>query len=320
MIPNYGFGQKFSLAAWTAKTGAVPGFGAKGTGAVDSKQYAANPGFGDDLAAFMAPAFLPLAPDSDGFRLPDDGGCIFSVIGPWKGLAGGQPLRVQCINQTSSIVYPNNPAKDLFGMRSSEADGTEDLTPVFGQGAPANEDVLSFSLPPLPRGTYTVRVLYGPGYVQYFSITDAFTVIFRHQARQAWQIRTRLPKHWFGAGPRTSAAEPLVLNDTDAQAQFPGSFSWVWSRAIAESLQEFSGTAVVRLRADFQEDATTALVETTLGFPQQGVFGVGKKRFSYTGRTADTLTGCTVIKAADGRTIPLGSLVAYIQSSWAPTE
>lgn len=72
--------------------------------------------------------------------------------------------------------------------------------------------------------------------------------------------------------------------------------------AIGEALNEVGGLRFTRVTANHALGATTANVETTFGWPTTGKFIVQGTLYSYTGRSALTLTGISYV--VDGVAIP----------------
>lgn len=74
----------------------------------------------------------------------------------------------------------------------------------------------------------------------------------------------------------------------------------VFTRMFGEAVQELAGRALTRLVAGFGEDDAIAYVETTLGFPNKGAFFVNGRRYTYTGKTDASFTGCVKQRPYDG--------------------
>jgi len=78
-----------------------------------------------------------------------------------------------------------------------------------------------------------------------------------------------------------------------AMSEWPHEILREWTRLIGEEFQQVAGVASTRLVEAFPSAGGTAFVETTLGFPDTGAFFVGPRKYSYTGRTPVSFTGCT---------------------------
>lgn len=74
----------------------------------------------------------------------------------------------------------------------------------------------------------------------------------------------------------------------------------VVTRMFGEAVQDLAGRALTRLVAGFGEDDAIAYVETTLGFPNKGAFFVNGRRYTYTGKSDASFTGCVKQRPYDG--------------------
>lgn len=112
-------------------------------------------------------------------------------------------------------------------------------------------------------------------------------------------------------------AAPAVNGNT---AEWPGRILEAMTRGLGEELQVLSGHAVTLLVDDFEEDATVAFVETTLGFPAAGGLYVGQRRYTYAAKTDCSFTGCQKTREWDGTAVSAWTTVTYDANSWLPVE
>jgi hypothetical protein len=110
---------------------------------------------------------------------------------------------------------------------------------------------------------------------------------------------------------------PAVSGDT---SEFPGRILQAVTRATGEEIQVISGRAMTRLVAPFGENDAVAFVETTLGFPPKGRFVAGNRKYTYTGRTDCSFTGCVKLREWDGTAVSEWTTVLYDPYSWFPEE
>lgn len=92
-----------------------------------------------------------------------------------------------------------------------------------------------------------------------------------------------------------------------------------WSRAIAQTVQEFVGVPTTVLTQDIQPAETSIYVETTLGFPLVGYVFVGGARYRYQGRGPAAFHDVTPDEPAT-RTQPRRQVVYLDTSSVWPPE
>jgi hypothetical protein len=101
---------------------------------------------------------------------------------------------------------------------------------------------------------------------------------------------------------------------------YPHKYLQAVTRATGEELQTLSGRALTRLVSDFGEDDPVAFVETTLGFSNTGSFFVGPRKYTYTGKTDCSFTGCKKTREWDGTMLTQWTAVTYDPYSWVPEE
>lgn len=321
--PGYfGFGSPSSVA--DADGFYDSGFGSPEPPAWDPSVFV-DLGFGDPNVGYDLPIFLSPSVAGEDIWYPDDGGIVCtvsSVAGSVWSLLGGT-FRVKFRAQDATL-YP----KDQVGALAPGA-RTKTSLPAdrFNLVPLADGRRLRFCMPPLPLGIYDVVVYYGSGYAQSIEILEAFRVVFRHLSREEWNIRSKFPEIWKGAGPRSEATEPML---EDVPGQWPHALLRALTRAVAEEAQLTSGKALTRITSTFQEPTLAVPsasipaapgicnVETTLGFTDSGSFFVGPKEFTYTGRTSTSFLGCLPIRVYDGLEMDVGTLITSSIHHWYP--
>lgn len=104
---------------------------------------------------------------------------------------------------------------------------------------------------------------------------------------------------------KTAGGAPLLLVEKTKtfvvpvqngdMSEWPHEILREWTRLIGEEFQQVAGVASTRLVEAFPSDGGTAFVETTLGFPSAGAFFVGVRKYTYTGKSPVSFTGCAPI-------------------------
>lgn len=162
-----------------------------------------GPGFGDEypLSSTLAAQVVVVLPDGAS-ALPDDGGELVQLLGPWEQvLAGVQgPYRVRLLDSFTGHSYPDGVTK--YACHSG----------IAGQGTDCQTDLalvhLQFAMPVCPPGIYDVQVSYGTAWGNSLTLIKVLRVVRRTYSRQQWTIRAGLMPHW-AAGARQSGAERL---------------------------------------------------------------------------------------------------------------
>lgn len=310
----WGFGHPSEFLGDTEPYG-VMGFGdPSNLLAANQDTTPAIMGFGAPYDDYLSPSGVVgqgiQAGTPDGLPwFPDNGGEMLFLSGPWAG--NPESFRVKVVNRDTGISYPNDPTKSLLGMRGIRPGSGVDLH-VRGDG------LIACSLCPLPPGVYDVRVLFGPGYAQAYVIEEAFRVVYRYYSREAWSIRSSVPAHWHGMGPRSIQAEPPV----GANSAFPQRNYRSLSAAIAEEIQACGGKALTRLTSEvvWSLGESVLQVETTLGFPNAGTVFVGPWEYSYSGRTPVAFLNCLPKQVYPELALPSGTPVVSKPADWLPPD
>lgn len=87
--------------------------------------------------------------------------------------------------------------------------------------------------------------------------------------------------------------------------------------ALGKELQYLDGAPVFILRANFSPGDTVMLVNSTLGAPPQGWVASNGMQVPYTGKTADSFTGCSGIRA---RAIPINAQISLVTDKILPPK
>jgi len=135
-----------------------------------------------DNAEQTVPAILPVK-----IRIFDDSGTFYNKLGT---VAGGE--------STADFVY---------GCAIGAGSNLLPLHPVAG-GTTAQ--MVFFALSPLPPGTYSIRIYYGPTLAQRKDLLKAFRIVRRNRSTSAYHMRTNVPP-LFKVGPRSQRSEDLIL-------------------------------------------------------------------------------------------------------------
>ena len=226
--------------------------------------------------------------------VPDEGGPVITLTGvfPIRG-----PWRVRFVN-VNGDVFPGDGSYcwNLTGPNRRTDNGWDVFTDL-AQGS------MSFGLPVLPpQPSYDVRLYWGPNFTLTLDVPDVLEVVYRQRDATTYRLRLTLPP-WMATGPRMLSQEVLDL------ATFPGAgyvgvpatIGPEWPHgplaellhSTAQELAATVGTPQTRLTADLDPADTTAHVESTLEFGATGAVFIAGDRFTYTGKTAYTLTGVT---------------------------
>ncbi len=96
-----------------------------------------------------------------------------------------------------------------------------------------------------------------------------------------------------GANTVSVVAFTLSAEDKPQAVEWSHGALAAWSRAIAQTIHEFTGTPTTRLSQDLTPASTVLFVESTLGFPATGYVFVGVDRYRYTGKGSSCFTGLT---------------------------
>ena len=207
---------------------------------------------------------------------PDDGGEIVIVIGTWDPL---DSYTIHLRENGGSVLYP--PAADALGAYS--------CFPGEGVSCRARGRRLRFALPEAPPGLYDVLI---SGSLSSATMLAAVTIIYRQRSSYVDALRRWFPSDW-----RTGPAFPRddvrleAANETLIRADFPQTPLKMLTRAIGQELDIISGRPETVLTATLAEDDVTIPVETTLAFDTSGTVFIEGRRWTYSAKTATTLTG-----------------------------
>lgn len=232
-----------------------------------SPYHDGDTGFGSPFTGLTVEIVAALPGDG---TFGDDGGYIVEVRAEWP-VTG--PYRFRLIDGADE--YPET---------------TYCYSAVAGQGtachvANVGVDFCRFALPVAPPATYDLQIEWGDNYGSSALVVGAITIVTRNRAREVFAYRNRLPSI-YKAGARTSNREPLSgFNGPPWQPME------ALTMTLGRQLQRLTGVPMTRVAADFGTGDVTLTVETTLGFPDDGLIWLDGRLYTYEGRTATTFTG-----------------------------
>ena len=241
------------------------------------------------------------SPFLDGF-----GGVLkVGPLGQWPD-EGGELVVV------AAISWPDGP---IFVKLEDTGTGTQyPLTEYCYSSKPGDKyevypngskDELQFAMPPVKPGTYDIVFKHGSNLNGTIIADNAIEVIRRNRSAETSRVRANFPPH-YKTGPRQIKNELDLtpypdIGPTGASEEFPMDPLACLLHAMGQSSQLLHGTLVTRLTTTLGTQDTTAYVESTLAFPDEGTVFVGGWKYTYTGKTDNTLTGLAVdeSKSAD---------------------
>lgn len=161
------------------------------------------------------------------YPLPDNGGIAVALTGeipyitdiiedpdtPGTQIKILLPLKLRVFGANNTFFDKNGKS---VGAESS-GDYVYSCTPGAGnnirplhkvEGLPLGQ-VAYFALPPLPPGTYGVKMYFGQGFAQTKTINNAFRVIRRNRSKSTYRMRTNVPE-LLKTGPRYVEAEEFL--------------------------------------------------------------------------------------------------------------
>lgn len=211
--------------------------------------------------------------------------------------------RVKLANNATSALYPES-----SGCYSGYPGKGNDVRSSFGGR------VLSFSMPRVPVGSYTIRYAplqeggAEPFSTMFTSIDGTLEVIRRLRSPAALDIKARLPE-LFQVGARSFR----MLDDFsgDAHEEEQGQLDVLLS-SIGEVFEQVHGSLFTRSTQDFEMSDTSIEVESTLRFPDTGHLWLGRGLFKYTGKDNDMFSGLSLVRGSR-EVIPEKSEVQYAE-------
>lgn len=189
------------------------------------------------------------APSPPFYPISDEGGEVV-IYRPNFDLSSGAPFFVQLIDSSYDVWPPET--LGCWGVRPGR--GAE-IYPSRDFGA------IRFVLPPLPLGTYALRITDGEGVVRE-TVNGAFEVLRRARPWPVGYSTINLfPESW-PLGPRVPQMEPMA-----EVANRPPYNGWqALGKAIGWVFQHYASAPCTRLREDLAPEDNSASVETTFLF------------------------------------------------------
>ena len=94
----------------------------------------------------------------------------------------------------------------------------------------------------------------------------------------------------------------------------------VWTRAVAQAIQEFSGVPSTISTQDLHTHETALYVESTLGFPDKGYVYLGSERYRYTSKGPSSFRGLSMEKSTARLRTLRRRQVVYLDTAsvWPP--
>lgn len=233
---------------------------------------------------------------------PDDGGEVVRLIGDWPSRG---PYRVRVQLTAGGVLEPEGKPGCYSGL--------------IGQGHLCYTDplrqVLSFILPPLEPGEYTVHVYAGESAALGATVSvGGLTVVRRLHADEIYRARAVFPPTTYpAAGPRDWGLEDASLIPGGEMGPLRSI-----TRMLGQIWQQTNGMPQTRLITTLAFGDTAASVETTLAFPSSGQIWIGGRKYAYNGKTATSFTGLTAVSSDDGTEIPPLTEVALDASALVP--
>lgn len=127
-----------------------------------------------------------------------EGGDLVQILAEWPS-AGPFRLRLQAVDGT---LYPSATGWAYSGRAGQGPD-------VYPEAAGS---MLSFRLPRVPPGLYTLRVHWGSGFGLSADVTQRIRVVYSARHMADWRMRANMHRLYRAAGPRSPGADkPLVM-------------------------------------------------------------------------------------------------------------
>lgn len=206
--------------------------------------------------------------------LPDDGGVMLEIQADWSSSGMYAGAKVNKVLFPFSVFFINSATGDEYPAVGDSAERCETnyiQTKLFA------------GVPPLPHGTYDIRVEWNGGTRQIY-IDNAFVIDVAPRSRQAYGVRQHLPE-WWNVGPTFAEVEQISTFDG-----YSSNLEMI-TKCIGDALQRLYGAPCTALTSDLAYEDSTVEVESTIGFPETGALSIGGIYFEYTGKTEHTFTG-----------------------------
>lgn len=168
---DLGFGSPTDLGEW---------------GEIDLAESYGDTGFGSPLTILFIAASPP--------AVRDIGGQIVRAAAAWP-IVG--PYGVEIVDAAGGAVQ-------CYGCRPGEGQQAGDCYTDSGRST------LTFACPPLPVGTYDLRVTWVDGTLQSTTVAEALSVYYRARHGLVYDVRSAFPPGAYTLSARTIAAERVL--------------------------------------------------------------------------------------------------------------
>ena len=148
------------------------------------------------------------------------------------------------------------------------------------------QNAMQLAAPPMIQGTYTLRIFYGQGRVEYIDFPENVEVVHRLRNDKVLSIKNQMPGH-YNVGIKTdhSALSGQYFKRDE------NNFSKIIS-AVGQNFNHMYNQDYTLTTAAHNRNVSILNVETTLGFPEKGTLFINDgQTLEYTGRTNTSFTG-----------------------------
>lgn len=238
--------------------------------------YDAGFGSPDDLGApgtdtgFGEPSYLLAL--AGGLTVEDDGGDLVELAGDFSAWPGPYVVEVVDGDGNATTCYGVQPGRGYTCWPN------------------AARNALPFATPPLPVGTYDLRVTGAEGVPT--TVGAALTVVRRMWYSEVFAANRLWPVRPMPTGVFAVEAEPLL--DEYGPDAGKVTIRAALAKAMGREATQFLGHRMTRLVQELGPADTTAHVESTFGMDDAGtVYVTGIGPIGYTSKTVTTLGGLT---------------------------
>jgi len=217
---------------------------------------------------------MPVEVSGEGAIIPDDGGVYLQIVAPWKG------------------VIPNTPSLGNVGVFTADFINQSSGTRYKAIGERRNNCYTDFTqsrvflgVPPIPRGAYDIEMRWTTGSKL---IEDAFIVAVRPRCKESYALRKHIPS-WTKRGVIDAPNE--LIEEYKEESVLSSIL-----KSMGERIQVLGGRPCTGLSAAYSYGDTSLLVESTIGFPDNGGLFIGKHQFTYEGKTQTSFLSVASIR------------------------
>lgn len=218
--------------------------------------------------------------------ISDHGGDLLSLRGRFDLLFDTFDIDVPQYEKAIGPFFAKFISNDVAGREYWAFSALPSLKTQLFTNITQNE--LQLATEPMIQGSYTLRIFYGQGRVEYLDFPENIEVVHRLRYDKALSIKNSMPRH-YDVGLRTDAD---VLS-RQYYKRDESTFSKVISSIAQNFNHVYNGDFTLTTRAH-QKNVSILHVETTLDFPNSGKLFLGNgQTLEYTGKTNTTFTGVT---------------------------